>query len=261
MLNVLNAFDADLPIRSSEDLIRLGGGSRATGYRYLVTLQRAGLLAAVANGHYSLGPRIAELDRMVRLGDPLYQASGDFARRLTRETGHTTLVCALYADRVLCIRDERSEDGPSELFNRGQTRPLFTAAASKIIMAYLAPQHLRRVYRNNADAIARAGLGKDWAGFLAALRAIRAVGHCYTVGEFNPGIAGISAPVFNRGRSVIGSLGLAMQARHVTPETLPRLAAAVMRAAAALNQAMLAADAPLDASPRAVGRTSLSRAN
>lgn len=254
MLSMLDAFRQEAPLHSSEGLLRLAGASRATGYRYLTTLQRAGLITAVTNGNYTLGPRIAELDRQVRLCDPLYQAGGPVMRAMTRRTGHTSLLCALYADRVMCVRDERSGNGPRELFNRGQSRPLFTAAASKIIMAFLAPHQLRRLYRNNPAPIARAGLGHDWDSFRAALRVIRAAGYAYTVGEFNPGIAGISAPVFNSGKAILGSIGLAMEARHVVPETLPALARQVMLAAEQVSAVLRDSPSALDRSPRAVGR-------
>lgn len=254
MLSVLDAFRPEAPLHSSEELLQLAGASRATLYRYLTTLQHAGLITAVANGNYTLGPRIAELDRQVRLCDPLYQAGGPVLRALTQQTRHASLLCALYADRVMCIRDERSDDGPRELFNRGQSRPLFTAAASKIIMAFLAPHQLRRLHRNNPAAIARAGLGEDWDAFRAALRVIRAAGYAYTVGEFNPGIAGIAAPVFNSGKAILGSVGLAMAARHVTPETLPGFAEQVTRAAEQITAVLRASPAALGRAPRAVGR-------
>jgi hypothetical protein len=56
----------------------------------------------------------------------------------------------------------------------------------------------------------------------------------------NPGIAGIAAPVFNSGKAVLGSVGLAMAARHVTPETLPGFAEQVVRAAEQVTAALRA---------------------
>ena len=250
---MLNAFQPDTPVLSGEALIRATGVSRATGYRYLVSLQRAGLLCATTANTYMLGPRIAELDRQVRQCDPLFQAAGPPMRDLTRRVGHTSILCVLYADRVLCVRDERSGDGPAELFNRGQSRPLFVAAASKVILAYLNPRQLRRLWNNNGEAIAQAGLGSDWATFSAALRAIRESGFCHTVGEFRPGIAGLSAPVVNRRGAIIGSLGLAMAARHVTPASLPGLTVAVIATAAEITATLRASDSDMGQPPRAVG--------
>src|SRR3989442_7823959 len=62
LLDVLNLFTPAAPAWSSEELIRSQGLSRSTGYRYIKALSDAGLLAAVSNGHYILGPRIIQLD-------------------------------------------------------------------------------------------------------------------------------------------------------------------------------------------------------
>ncbi|WP_414730902.1 helix-turn-helix domain-containing protein, partial [Arthrobacter sp. Soil761] len=56
MLNVLDLFTEVTPVWSTADLIEALETSRSTGYRYIKTLHDAGLLTAVRNGYYSLGP-------------------------------------------------------------------------------------------------------------------------------------------------------------------------------------------------------------
>jgi DNA-binding IclR family transcriptional regulator len=254
MLELLDAFTPETPTRSIDELIRFAGASRATTYRYVRALQSAGLLGALANGTYVLGPRIPELDRQVRVCDPMYNAAGPIMRRLVQQTGHGVLLCALFSDTVMCVRDERSESSPAELFNRGQKRPLFVAAASKIMLPYLSAHQLSQLYANNTAAIAAAGLGDTWDAFRASLREMRARGYCMTVSEFNPGIAGISAPVLNRSNNVLGSLGFAMAGEYVTEATLPRLVTLIVDAAAELAAVLRADETGMDRPARAVGR-------
>ncbi|WP_026264863.1 helix-turn-helix domain-containing protein, partial [Arthrobacter sp. 135MFCol5.1] len=66
MLNVLDLFTEREPVWSTADLIEALETSRSTGYRYIKTLHDAGLLTAVRNGYYSLGPRIIEMDLQIR---------------------------------------------------------------------------------------------------------------------------------------------------------------------------------------------------
>ena len=130
MLSLLDVFTPAAPVWSTEDLIRYSACSRSTCYRYIKVLQGAGFVTPVAKGSYILGPRIIELDRHVRLCDPVYAAGGPPMRRLAARTGHSALLCVLFSDTVMCVREEIVADAPAGLFSRGQKRPLFSGAAS-----------------------------------------------------------------------------------------------------------------------------------
>src|SRR5215831_3417147 len=103
MLELLDAFTAAEPAWSTEDLIRFSGTSRSTCYRYIKTLQDAGLLTPVAGGAWMLGPRIIELDRTMRLCDPVTLGGGPAMRRLAQESGHSVLLCVLFSSAVMCV--------------------------------------------------------------------------------------------------------------------------------------------------------------
>ncbi len=253
MLSLLDVFTTAAPTWSTEDLIRYSRTSRSTCYRYIKTLQGAGLLTPVAGGAWMLGPRIIELDRTMRLCDPVTIAGGPPMRDLAAETGFSALLCVLFSGTVMCVDDVPAAGAPAGLFSRGQRRPLFAAAASKVILAHLPPHQLRALFARHRTAIAAAGLGADWDSFRVALRAIREAGYCVTVGEFRPGILGVAAPLFNAEGGVLGSLGIATEAHRVPPGARPALAARVMKAAQEAC-ARIAAEQPRAALPaRAVG--------
>lgn len=253
MLALLEVFTPAAPMWSMEQLIQYSGCSRSTCYRYVRALQGAGLLTPVGQGAYMLGPGVIELDRNIRASDPLYTAGGGPMQALTRRTGQTTILCMLYSDAVMCVREQLGRDAPAGSFSRGQKRPLFTAAASKVILAQLPAHQLRRLHAKHRRAIALAGLGADWDAFRLALRRIREAGHCITVGEFTPGIVGIAAPVFNRSDQVLGSLGIAMTAAGHDRRGHPALAEAVMAAAADVTARIGAMEHAVALPARAVG--------
>lgn len=253
MLGLLDVFTQAAPVWSAEDLIRFSGTSASTCYRYIKALHKAGLLARVANGSYILGPRILELDRTTRLCDPVYTAGGPVIRRLCEETGHSALLCILYSDSVMCVREALSRSAPPELFSRGQRRPLFSGAAAKAILAWLPPHQLRSLYAKHRKTIASAGLGADWDSFRKALRRIREQGYCLTSGEFNPGIVAIGAPLFNRDGDVLGSLTLAAAAAKIDVNRFRGLADKVVRAAKEATERIARAQNMVDLPARAVG--------
>ena len=231
MLGLLDVFTPAAPAWSTEDLIRFSGTSRSTCYRYIKALQEAGLLTPVAGGAWMLGPRIIELDRTMRRCDPVMLGGGPPMRRLAQETGHSALLCVLFSGTVMCVDDVPAAGAPAGLFSRGQRRPLFAGAASKVILAHLPPHQLRALFARHRTTIAAAGLGADWEAFRGALRAIRDAGHCVTVGEFRAGILGIAAPLFNAEGGVLGSLGIATAANRVKPKQRDALAARVIEGA------------------------------
>ena len=252
-VGLLNLFTPTAPIWSTEALIQSHGMSRSSGYRYIKALADVGLIAAVANGYYILGPRIVELDRQIRQCDPLYIAGGPVMKELVLETGHSALLCALFSGSVLCVREELVANSPANLFTRGQTRPLFQGAASKIILPYLRPHQQRSLFKKHAPTIAEAGLGTDWAGFRTNLAKMKSDGYVMTYGEFNPAVIGISAPVFNRDGHILGSIGIAGAEDRFNRAEKERCVAAVIRAGEQVSDRIEVISVGADRPARAVG--------
>jgi DNA-binding IclR family transcriptional regulator len=253
MLGLLDVFTRAAPVWSTEDLIRYANVSPSTCYRYLKTLHKAGLLARVANGSYVLGPRILELDRTTRLADPVYVAGGPVIARLAEKTRCSALLCILYSDKVMCVREALAPGAPPELFSRGQQRPLFSGATAKAILAWLPAHQLRSLFAKHRKTIAAAGLGSDWDSFRKSLRQIRDDGYALTVGEFNPGIAAIAAPLFNRAGDVLGSLAIATSAAKLNLTKFRTQSGEVIAAAREATQRIASAQNMMDLPARAVG--------
>ena len=252
-LGLLDVFTQAAPVWSAEDLMRYSGASPATCYRYIKTLHKAGLLARVANGSYTLGPRVLELDRIARQCDPVYIAGGPVIKRLAERTKLSALLCILYSGKVMCVREALAPGAPPELFSRGQSRPLFTGATAKAILAWLPAHQLRGLHAKHGKAIAAAGLGADWDSFRKELRQIRQDGYSLTVGEFNPGIAAIAASLFNRAGDVLGSLAVATSAEKINLAKFRMLAKEVLAAARDATERIASAQNLMDLPARAVG--------
>ena len=253
MLSLLNVFTTEQPIWSSEDLIQHLGAPASTCYRYLKVLHTSGYLARVANGSYVLGPRIMELDRVSRESDPVYIAGSPVGQRLTLDTGHSTLLCILFSDSVMCVQQARGLNVPQGLFSRGQRRPLVAGASAKSILAHLPMHQLRILHARHAEAIAQVGMGNDWEAFKTSLKQIRQLGFSMTVGDYNAGIISIAAPLFNREGEVLGSLAIVASNQTTSADAFRDYAHHVVRAARETS-ARIAANENIVALPaRALG--------
>lgn len=252
LLGILDLFTPAAACWFIDDLIRAQGMSRSTGYRYVKALNDAELLAAVSNGYYILGPRIIELDRQIRQCDPLYISGGPSMEWLVKKSGHSALLCALFSGSVLCVREELTSESPENIFTRGQRRPLFRGAASKIILAHLRPHQLRNLYAKHSKLIASSGLGANWESFRTALREIRDNGFVRTTGEFRPGVVGISAPIFNSQGLILGSVGITGAENRFKRGDTERVASFVMKAAREITDRIAVLDIGMDRPARAV---------
>ncbi|WP_305668808.1 IclR family transcriptional regulator, partial [Falsiroseomonas sp.] len=241
MLEVLDQFAPDQPVIRVDDLQARLGYTKSTAYRYVKALCDAGLLAQASQGRYSLGPRIVELERLMRIADPLLQAGEAVLPDLAAEMPNSmVLLCSLYRDKVLCVHREGPEaieaggGRISILRARGLPLPLFQGAASLAILASLPAPRIRALFMQRQAEMVAAGLGEDWPAVRQRLAGIRRDGQVTTVGRFNRHLAAVAVPVRSRdGSQIAGSLTRIMPA-----ESFPALDAArlVQRLQAGANE-------------------------
>lgn len=250
-VSVLNLFTLESPAWTVEDASVALGVSGSSAYRYFATLSEAGLLTTEATGRYILGPAFLQYDRQIQLTDPLLHVARPVMNELVgyAPDGTTLVLCRVFRETVLCVHQVLGR-GPQPMvsYERGRPMPLFRGATSKIILAYLPPRHLQRLYSSSAAEIAEAGLGKDWSSFRASLAAIRRAGHSMTRHEVDPGRVGIAAPLLDGNRKILGSLSFIASENEVNDARVARLASLVMGAAAEIGATLLQ---PLKASAQA----------
>lgn len=239
MLSILDLFGAESPVLSAEEILARRKYSRPTGYRYVRELVAAGLLVR-APGGYSLGPRIIELDWLIRRHDPVLTRSHDAVRELVARTGCGVTQLGIYGDRIVTIRYEPGPEPVQISFDRGRPMPLFRGAPSKAIVAFLPRARLQRLHAKHPQG--------DFARLYEELQAIRKAGYAVSLGELDAGRVGIGAPVFRRDRTVAGSLCLVMTRPRYETANVELLVGRLTETAARISDALEPVDAP--AAPR-----------
>lgn len=208
--NILRLFSPERPLWTAEEAAIALNVSLSTAYRQLGGLAKYGLLEAVeGSAAYVLGPAIIELDRNIRLSDPLLTVATPAMRWLAEQApvSCTILLCRLYRDRVMCLQQEEK---PGEVgavsYERGRPMPLSHGAPSKTILAQLPPRRLEALA---ATIECENSAGFDAEAFRRQLRDIRKQGYCITRGEVDRGVVGIAVPLTAPRRGIVASLGIA----------------------------------------------------
>ncbi|WP_312936298.1 IclR family transcriptional regulator [Pseudomonas sp.] len=205
MLSVLDLFSPDTLKIDPDAIAERMGLSRATVYRYVKDLCEAGLLVRVDAGSYGLGPRIIELDWMMRQYDPILIAGRELMHGLSEETGLAVFASVFYDGRIINTYIAEPSDTYRFAFGRGQPLPFFRGAQSKVLIAYQKGRRLQRLF--DEQMASEADAPYDWDSFAKAAKKIRKDGFCVTHDELNLGLTGIAAPIFAAGSDdILGSL-------------------------------------------------------
>ncbi len=237
MLGILDLFGEERHQITADEVATLLSVSQATAYRYLKSLATAGLVAADA-GVFFLGPRVIELDRLVRLADPLVMASRPVMESIAERLAVNTMLCRYYGDKVMCADQIWPDASIRSSYQRGRPMPMFRGATAKSILAHLSPYQLRNIMLHHAAEIAEAGLGRDWSEFNGNIRALRRQKVLVSHGEIDPGLVGIGAPLFDSEDRIVGSLIFIVSEPRMNEMGEERLKQEIAAAADAVNGAM-----------------------
>lgn len=240
MLGILAVFDEDDPEWTPEQLMRRLGYSRPTLYRYLKTLKEAGLIVSVNQAGYTLGPRIVEMDFLLRRADPLVLEGEPFLQELAAKHPGTAFLSRWYRDRVLCMASVRSSDEAVSSYPRGRPMPLGRGSTSHAILAFLPRRLVVPLVNSRIEVFREIGYGPDCEAVLARFRAIRRDGYVSARGEVTPGVVGTAAPIFDGGVAPIASLCLTMAERHADAYGLEKLGHEVAETAARISERLSA---------------------
>jgi DNA-binding IclR family transcriptional regulator len=236
MLGILALFDEAHTEWTPDALIERTGFSRPTLYRYLKTLKDGGLLVTINQAAYSLGPKVVEMDFLLRQSDPLVVESQNLLAELAARHPGTAFLSRWYRDRLLCVTSVRTSEEAVSSYPRGRPMPLGRGSASHAILAFLPRRQLDPIIDSRIADFEAIGYGGTRDAVLARFRAIRKAGVAVARGEVTPGVVGVAAPIFDSGAAPIASLCLTMAERYADAAGIDRLAGEVREFAARISE-------------------------
>ncbi|HQR78728.1 MAG TPA: IclR family transcriptional regulator [Actinomycetota bacterium] len=190
------------------DLTAMTGQPRATCHRLAAALLDLRLLAKDAQGRYTLGPRIEELCAAGD-GERLRTVALPTLRRLRDETGESAQIYRRQGRQRLCVASVEPSTGLRDTVPEGALLTMSAGSAAQVLAAW------------------SPGTG----GFPQQLLAtVRKRGWAESLGEREPGVASVSAPVLS-GDRVVAAISISGPIDRLTRRPGRRFAQAVTRAA------------------------------
>lgn len=238
VLSVLEVFSEDRLEWTPEELMEELGYSRPTLYRYLKTLKEAGLLVSNPNAGFMLGPKVVEMDYLLRQSDPLILKGQAHIGRLVANHSCTALLLRWYGNKILCVGSACSAPDPVSSYPRGRPMPLARGAIPRSIVAFLPRRRLTPLIERMFDELRAIGLGETREEIERSYRKIRRAGYAVAFGEVTPGVVGIAAPVFDAGRSPIGSVCVTISQQIVDDDAIARIGQEVREAGDAISESL-----------------------
>lgn len=235
VLGLIDLFTVEAPVWTVDEMARQEGVARATVYRYVKSLVDAGFLAPMGGeAGYTLGPRFVEIDRQIRISDPLIRVARPVMNALMHRGADTQILCRFYGERVMTIYELQTVPEVWASFDRGNPFPLFRGAPSKCILAHLSTAQQQRLFLKHASQISTAGLGANWPDFRARLKDIHRCGYA-AASDINPAVLGVAAPIFSAPGVVSATICLVRLKEQVNELEVKRLGQLATEAAAAIS--------------------------
>ncbi|MBA2416129.1 MAG: IclR family transcriptional regulator [Geodermatophilaceae bacterium] len=201
---------------SLADLVAGTALPRATAHRIAVALEVHGLLTRDGAGRWLPGPALGALAG----SDPLLAAAPAMLQRLSDQTGESAQLYRQEGIWRVCVAAVDRASGLRDTVPVGARLPMTAGSAAQVLAAW------------SEDA----GVPPEAVYSARTLSAVRRRGWATSVGQREPGVASVSAPVFVAG-SVVAAISVSGPADRLGRRLGERLSPAILRAAAELSTA------------------------
>ena len=242
IMAILDVFTEDRLEWTPEELMAELGYSRPTLYRFLKTLREAGFLTSLPNAGFTLGPRVVEMDFLMRKSDRLALSGQPYLDQLVAAYPCSSLLVRWYGAKLLCVASECSTPDPVSSYPRGRPMPLARGAISRAIMAHLPRRQLLPLIADNLAELSNIGLGEDIDEVMTSMRQVRRQGYALAQGEVTHGVYGVAAPIFDAGAAPIAAICVTIKARDVAKGQLRDICAAIRETGINLSRNLGAID-------------------
>jgi DNA-binding IclR family transcriptional regulator len=230
---LLAALAADRELGTNE-LARRIGVNASTAARLRATLADAGYVEQTESGRYRLGVGLVQLGAAALDGLDLRSLARPVLERLVEETGETATLSLPGAGDAVTVDFVRSPSAVQGVAQLGRPSVSHATAAGKVVLAFAGvtlPSGQLQPYTEHTIV--------DRAALLREVEQVRAQGWAVAVGEREPDLAAVAAPVVgSRGElaAVIGLQGPAIRFDAMAREqALPLLVGAAETLSARLG--------------------------
>ncbi|HZD79579.1 MAG TPA: IclR family transcriptional regulator [Actinomycetota bacterium] len=178
--------------RTFTDIVGATGLPRPTAHRLLKALEGHGLLASIDGRRYGPGPHLMRLAATAAKDQPLRAVAHPVLEQLAERIGESAQLYVRRGDVRVCVDAVEATSELRTIVPVGATLPLTAGSAGKLFLAWSTEEDrdrlLRSMPRLTADTRGPDALRRE-------LAEIRRRGWAASIGEREPGVASVSAPV------------------------------------------------------------------
>lgn len=201
VLHVLAVLAQQGRVMTVNELMAQTGLARSTLYRLLARLKRWGFVFE-SDGCYAPGPVSLQLAVGFDLSSHLVRQARPDMVALARQSHESVGLIVAVNDSAICLDMVESAQSLRCSFEKGRSVPLRAGASAKCLLAHLpAGSRDALLAAQHSDPLERQAAQDE-------LDAIRAAGVATSAGEVDPGVWGVSAPLFGAARQAVGALTL-----------------------------------------------------
>ena len=233
LLDEVARSDAGLGVN---ELARRIGVNASTASRLLATLEGAGLVERSPGGPYRLGLRLVALSDRVLAQLDVRERARPWLTWLVDETGETATLSVPGGGEAITVDFVPSSSSVVSMARVGRPSVAHATAAGKVMLAFGSPD-AREVAPGGLTAFTERTI-TDPQALAAELEAVRASGIAEAVGEREPDLNALAAPVIGRGGELVAILGLQGPATRLPANTRRALRAPLRKAAEELGRSL-----------------------
>lgn len=226
-LAVMEAFELGESTLSLAELSRRAGMHKTTTLRLARTLALSNYMVQAEDGQWRLGPAAGWLGARYQAAFDVNNVVEPALHQLVKETGESASFYVREGDIRSCVARVEGPQSVRHNVRIGERLPLNRGAPGRVILAF------------------SGAAGSPY-------ESIREHGYHISLGEREPEVASVAAPVFGLNWRLLGSMCISGPSSRLTKPKLERTAKLVIRAANQLSYALAGSRSP--ATPAAVSR-------
>jgi DNA-binding IclR family transcriptional regulator len=219
------------------DLATALGVPKTTLYRITSQLEQLGYLQREPDGrHLTIAPRLAKLSADI-LGASMHLAPRHaILERLSAGLGESCSLGIRIGHQIVYLDDVTAPSPLSFRFGTGQRVPLHCTSTGKLYLAHMRSEDLDRFLRYQELEAYTANTITDPQKLRDELNRIIDHGCAYSQGEYVVGVIGAAAPVVDAKGCLLAGITVSIPAARMAYDDLPKLAPALLGAAAELAE-------------------------
>lgn len=216
---------SEMTMLNKSRILRLCGTLEFMGY----------LIHDCETGLYSLGPKLFFLGKVYERNNTLISLARPILGDLARTTGESASLFIVDGNKRLCVAREEGLYSIRYSVSEGQQMELYAGASGKVLLAF-GPEELRREILKKRLRQLTPNTIVDHKQLQMEFEAIQKLGYAFSVGERDPDVAALSAPVYDHEKTVCAALGIAGPVNRFLPEHNARHLKVLLDAAQRLSR-------------------------